>query len=75
VDAGELDTDLLISPGYAWQVTDGLMTNFHLPRSTLIAMVAALFPEGAERVREIYAEAIRERYRFFSFGDAMLILP
>jgi len=75
VDAGELETDLLISPGYAWQVTDGLMTNFHLPRSTLIAMVAALFPEGADRVREIYAEAIRERYRFFSFGDAMLILP
>ena len=75
VDAGELDTDLLISPGYAWRVTDGLMTNFHLPRSTLIAMVSALFPGGAERVREIYAEAIRERYRFFSFGDAMLILP
>ncbi len=75
VESGELDTNLLVSPGYAWQVTDGLMTNFHLPRSTLIAMVAALFPEGADRVREIYAEAIRERYRFFSFGDAMLILP
>lgn len=75
VESGELDTNLLISPGYTWQVTDGLMTNFHLPRSTLIAMVAALFPEGADRVREIYAEAIRERYRFFSFGDAMLILP
>ncbi len=74
-DAGELETDLLISPGYAWRVTDGLMTNFHLPRSTLIAMVSALFPGGAGRVREIYAEAIRERYRFFSFGDAMLILP
>jgi len=72
---GEFDTDILISPGYRWQLTDGLMTNFHLPRSTLIAMVAALFPGGADRVREVYAEAIRERYRFFSFGDAMLILP
>lgn len=75
VESGELETRLLISPGYEWRVTDGLMTNFHLPRSTLIAMVSALFPGGAERVRAIYAEAIRERYRFFSFGDAMLILP
>ena len=72
---GEIDTDILISPGYQWQLTDGLMTNFHLPRSTLIAMVAALFPGGTARVRHIYAEAIKERYRFFSFGDAMLILP
>ncbi|MFI4870635.1 MAG: tRNA preQ1(34) S-adenosylmethionine ribosyltransferase-isomerase QueA [Phycisphaerales bacterium JB061] len=72
---GEMDTDILISPGYQWRLTDGLMTNFHLPRSTLIAMVAALFPGGADRVREIYAEAISQRYRFFSYGDAMLILP
>lgn len=75
VESGELETDLLISPGYGWHLTDGLMTNFHLPRSTLLAMVAALFPGGAGRVREIYAEAIRNGYRFYSFGDAMLILP
>jgi S-adenosylmethionine:tRNA ribosyltransferase-isomerase len=70
-----LETDLLIQPGHTWRALDGLMTNFHLPRSTLLALVAALFPEGIERVHAIYAEAIRERYRFFSFGDAMLILP
>ncbi len=70
-----LETDLLIQPGHTWRSLDGLMTNFHLPRSTLLALVAALFPEGVERVRAIYDEAIRERYRFFSFGDAMLILP
>ena len=70
-----LETDLLIQPGHRWRAMDGLMTNFHLPRSTLLALVAALFPEGIERVRAIYQEAIRERYRFFSFGDAMLILP
>lgn len=75
VDSGLLETDILIAPGYAWRMSDGLMTNFHLPRSTLIAMVAALFPGGAARVREIYDEAIRREYRFFSFGDAMLILP
>lgn len=75
VESGSIETDILIAPGYAWRMSDGLMTNFHLPRSTLIAMVAALFPGGAGRVREIYAEAIRQEYRFFSFGDAMLILP
>lgn len=73
--AGEIETDILISPGYQWRLTDGLMTNFHLPRSTLIAMVSALFPGGADRIREIYAHAIEQKYRFFSFGDAMLILP
>lgn len=74
-EAGAMETDILISPGYEWRLTDGLMTNFHLPRSTLIAMVSALFPGGAERVQAIYAHAIAEKYRFFSFGDAMLILP
>lgn len=73
--AGWLETDLLIQPGHPWQAVDGLLTNFHLPRSTLLALVAALFPDGIDRVQAIYAEAIRERYRFFSFGDAMLILP
>lgn len=70
-----LETELLIQPGHEWRGLHGLMTNFHLPRSTLLALVAALFPEGIDRVHAIYAEAIRERYRFFSFGDAMLILP
>ncbi|MEL6498961.1 MAG: tRNA preQ1(34) S-adenosylmethionine ribosyltransferase-isomerase QueA [Planctomycetota bacterium] len=72
---GSIETDLLITPGYEWRLTDGLLTNFHLPRSTLLAMVGALLPEGIERLKTIYGEAVRERYRFFSFGDAMLILP
>jgi S-adenosylmethionine:tRNA ribosyltransferase-isomerase len=73
--SGALSTRLLITPGHRWHVTDGLLTNFHLPRSTLLAMVGALFPGGVGRLLEIYREAIRERYRFFSFGDAMLVLP
>ena len=75
LDQGSIETDLLITPGYDWRLTDGLLTNFHLPRSTLLAMVGALLPEGVERLKAVYAEAIREQYRFFSFGDAMLILP
>jgi S-adenosylmethionine:tRNA ribosyltransferase-isomerase len=70
-----LATDILITPGYPWRWTDGLLTNFHLPRSTLLAMVASLFQGGVPRLREIYAEAVRERYRFYSYGDAMLVLP
>jgi S-adenosylmethionine:tRNA ribosyltransferase-isomerase len=70
-----LETRLLVTPGYPWQFTDGLLTNFHLPRSTLLAMVAALFPAGMERLRGIYQVAIGEKYRFYSYGDAMLILP
>lgn len=70
-----LETRLLISPGYRWRRVGALLTNFHLPRSTLVAMVGAVVPGGIERVRALYAEAVRERYRFFSYGDAMLILP
>ncbi|HHN77929.1 MAG TPA: S-adenosylmethionine:tRNA ribosyltransferase-isomerase, partial [Phycisphaerales bacterium] len=70
-----IETDLLIAPGYRWHRVDGLLTNFHLPRSTLLALVAAMLPEGIDRLRAVYAEAIGERYRFYSFGDAMLILP
>lgn len=70
-----LTTRLLITPGYRFRWVDGLLTNFHLPRSTLMALVAALFPErGAEALRGLYAAAIAERYRFYSFGDAMLVV-
>ena len=65
-------TDIFIYPGYRFKVIDGLITNFHLPRSTLLMMVSAL--AGRERILEAYREAVARRYRFFSFGDAMLIL-
>ena len=65
-------TDIFIYPGYEFKCVDGLITNFHLPESTLIMLVSAFC--GRERVLTIYNEAIREQYRFFSFGDAMLIL-
>lgn len=66
------DTALFITPGYRFRVVDALMTNFHLPRTTLAMLVAAFV--GLERLREVYAEAVREKYRFYSYGDAMLIL-
>jgi S-adenosylmethionine:tRNA ribosyltransferase-isomerase len=67
------ETDIFITPGYRFRVTDGLMTNFHLPKSTLMMLVSALM--GVERIRRIYAHAVTERYRFFSYGDASLLLP
>ena len=67
------DTDIFITPGFAFRACDGLVTNFHLPRSTLMMLVSALL--GVERVREAYAHAIRGGYRFFSYGDASLLLP
>jgi S-adenosylmethionine:tRNA ribosyltransferase-isomerase len=66
-------TDLFIYPGYKWRVVEGLITNFHLPRSSLLMLVSALI--GRERLLNIYQEAVASRYRFYSFGDAMLILP
>ncbi|MFO1175068.1 MAG: tRNA preQ1(34) S-adenosylmethionine ribosyltransferase-isomerase QueA [Paracoccaceae bacterium] len=66
-------TDIFIYPGFRFQVTDALMTNFHLPKSTLLMLVSALM--GADRIRRIYAHAIAERYRFFSYGDASLLIP
>ena len=66
------ETGIFIYPGYEFRVVDGLITNFHLPGSTLIMLVAAL--AGLAPVQAAYAEAVRERYRFFSYGDAMLIL-
>ena len=65
-------TDLFIYPGYNFKVIDSLITNFHLPKSSLLMLVSALI--GRERLMNIYQEAIREKYRFYSFGDAMLIL-
>jgi S-adenosylmethionine:tRNA ribosyltransferase-isomerase len=72
VRATRAQTRLLIQPGYRFRVVDQLLTNFHLPQSTLLALVAAF--AGRERVINAYAVAIHERYRFYSYGDAMLIL-
>ncbi len=69
--AGSADTEIFIYPGYQFKVLDNLITNFHLPESTLIMLVSAL--AGREHVLHAYQEAVRERYRFFSFGDAMFI--
>ncbi len=66
-------TEIFIYPGYQWQVIDGLITNFHLPGSSLLMMVSALI--GRTRLMALYEEAIAQEYRFYSFGDAMLILP
>jgi S-adenosylmethionine:tRNA ribosyltransferase-isomerase len=72
IQPGQGWTDIFIYPGYRFKAVDGLITNFHLPKSTLIMLVSAF--AGRERILAAYAEAVRERYRFFSFGDAMLIL-
>jgi S-adenosylmethionine:tRNA ribosyltransferase-isomerase len=76
--AGEGRTRIFIYPPYQFQVVDGLVTNFHLPRSTLLMLVSAFAAPTEVRGRELilsaYAQAIQERYRFFSYGDAMLIL-
>ena len=66
------NTQIFIRPGYKWQMVDALITNFHLPGSTLMMLVSALYDR--ERVIAAYEEAVREEYRFFSFGDAMMIL-
>jgi S-adenosylmethionine:tRNA ribosyltransferase-isomerase len=68
----EGESELFIYPGYHWRAVDTLLTNFHLPRSTLLAMVMSF--GGEDLIREAYEIALRERYRFFSFGDAMLLV-
>jgi S-adenosylmethionine:tRNA ribosyltransferase-isomerase len=68
----EGESELFVYPGYRWLAVDALLTNFHLPRSTLLAMVMSF--GGVDLVREAYRTAVRERYRFYSFGDAMLLL-
>ncbi len=70
--AGSGWTDIFIYPGYQFKVLDALITNFHLPESTLLMLVSAL--AGKEKIMKAYEEAVRERYRFFSFGDAMLMI-
>ena len=67
------ETDIFITPGFAFRASDALMTNFHLPKSTLMMLVSAFM--GADRIRAIYAHAIASEYRFFSYGDASLLLP
>lgn len=69
---GSDDTDIFIYPGYSFKVIDGLITNFHLPKSTLIMLVSAL--SNREIILNAYKEAVKNKYRFFSFGDAMLII-
>jgi S-adenosylmethionine:tRNA ribosyltransferase-isomerase len=71
VGPGEGETDLVIRPGFRFRTTDALVTNFHLPRSSLLLLVAAF--AGRARVLEAYAEAVRRAYRFYSYGDAMLL--
>ena len=73
IEPWEGDTDIFIYPGFKFQVADGLMTNFHLPKSTLMMLVSALM--GKERIDHIYKHAIAAEYRFFSYGDASLLLP
>ena len=74
VRTGELSgrTTLFVTPGFVFERVDALLTNFHLPRSTLLALVMAFV--GVEETHDLYRAAIAERYRFYSFGDAMLVL-
>jgi S-adenosylmethionine:tRNA ribosyltransferase-isomerase len=69
----EGDTAIFITPGYRFRAVDGLMTNFHLPRSTLFMLVSALM--GLDLMQRAYAHAIQEGYRFYSYGDSSLLLP
>ncbi|MGB3082577.1 MAG: S-adenosylmethionine:tRNA ribosyltransferase-isomerase, partial [Candidatus Omnitrophota bacterium] len=66
------DTDLFIYPGYQFKMLDGIITNFHLPKSTLLMLVSAF--AGKDLIFEAYREAIKKKFRFYSYGDAMLIL-
>jgi S-adenosylmethionine:tRNA ribosyltransferase-isomerase len=63
---------MFVTPGFSFKVADALLTNFHLPRTTLLMLVSAF--AGTEFLRQAYAEAVRQRYRFYSYGDAMLVL-
>jgi S-adenosylmethionine:tRNA ribosyltransferase-isomerase len=67
------ETDLFIRPGYRFRSVDAMITNFHLPQSSLLMLVSAF--AGRERILDAYAHAVREKYRFFSYGDAMFLTP
>jgi S-adenosylmethionine:tRNA ribosyltransferase-isomerase len=67
------ETDLFILPGYAFRAVDAMLTNFHLPQSSLLMLVAAFAGRG--RILDAYRHAVREKYRFFSYGDAMFLTP
>jgi S-adenosylmethionine:tRNA ribosyltransferase-isomerase len=71
LQAGAAETEIFITPGFQFQVVDALITNFHLPKSTLMMLVSAL--AGYEHIRGVYAHAVAQRYRFFSYGDSMLL--
>jgi S-adenosylmethionine:tRNA ribosyltransferase-isomerase len=73
IEAFSGDTDIFITPGYRFKAIDGLVTNFHLPKSTLFMLVSALM--GLEVMRGAYAHAIEKEYRFYSYGDGSLLLP
>ena len=72
VESGSKKTSIFIRPGYEFQILDGMFTNFHMPRTTMLAMISAL--AGRPNIVRSYAHAIQHRYRFLSFGDSMLIL-
>ncbi|MDO4545309.1 MAG: tRNA preQ1(34) S-adenosylmethionine ribosyltransferase-isomerase QueA [Bacillota bacterium] len=72
VASGDGNTGIFIYPGYEFKIVDSLITNFHLPKSTLLMLISALYDR--EKILDVYREAIREKYRFFSYGDAMLLL-
>ena len=69
--AGQGDTDIFITPSYRFRVIDRLITNFHLPKSTLLMLVSAF--SGMEHIRAVYRHAVEHEYRFFSYGDAMVL--
>jgi S-adenosylmethionine:tRNA ribosyltransferase-isomerase len=69
----EGETDIFITPGFTFQVADALMTNFHLPKSTLMMLVSAMM--GVDRIKAIYTHAIHNDYRFFSYGDGSILFP
>lgn len=71
VQAGDMSTGIFIYPGYSFKLVDALITNFHLPKSTLLMLISALYDR--EEILKAYEEAVEEKYRFFSYGDAMLI--
>jgi S-adenosylmethionine:tRNA ribosyltransferase-isomerase len=71
IKAGSNRADIFITPGYQFKITDALLTNFHLPKSTLLMLVSAL--AGKSRIEQAYQHAIKQNYRFYSYGDAMFI--